>query len=167
MYTVRKCVWHEGQWKRPGVEKQPASALHAQMWISTDNKLLQYLTAISRIAAVPTYLLVHAYSWPGNPLPQKLSAFLRDLCPTIRGSLVLSQSVPQTALRAVLPFSQGSRSCPTDRHHTAGVTLVRILCYYTNAPYRRMMKSTRCVRCKMCNFSTSTQQYGRTLGSEV
>ena len=39
---------------------------------------------------------------------------------------------------------------------------------YTNAPYRRMMKSTRCVRCKMCNFSTtSTEQYGRTLGSEV
>ena len=30
------------------------------------------------------------------------------------------------------------------------------------------MKSNRCVRCKMCNFSTtSTQQYGRTLGSEV
>ena len=30
------------------------------------------------------------------------------------------------------------------------------------------MKSTRCVRCKMCNFSTtSAQQYGRTLGSEV
>jgi len=30
------------------------------------------------------------------------------------------------------------------------------------------MKSTRCVRCKMCNFSTtSTQQCGRTLGSEV
>ena len=31
-----------------------------------------------------------------------------------------------------------------------------------------MMKSTRCVRCKLCNFSTtSAQQYGRTLGSEV
>ena len=30
------------------------------------------------------------------------------------------------------------------------------------------MKSTRCVRCKLCNFSTtSAQQYGRKLGSEV